>query len=115
VRIGAVQALKPRAMRANIGELGNFFRHLVRLSQSYHLIAAPTAILVGDADRITRPSVHAYGLARDIPEATLTVLKNIGHMPHWSAPAAVVAAIDEVARRAADRRGEAAEPRQAAE
>ena len=53
-------------------------------------------IVTGDSDAIVAPAIHAYALARDIPGARLTVLPGIGHMPHWSAPEAVVAAIERV-------------------
>ena len=58
-------------------------------------------IVHGDADTIVPLDIHSEPLARLLPDATLTVLPGIGHMPHHAAPDAVVAAIDRVFARAA--------------
>jgi pimeloyl-ACP methyl ester carboxylesterase len=53
----------------------------------------PTAVLAGDADRLT-PPVHARRLADRLPDcAGLTTLPGIGHMSPVEAPEAVNAAI----------------------
>ena len=80
------------------------------MTAQYDQIDAPTEIVTGDEDAIVVPAIHAYALARDIPGARLTVLSGVGHMPHWSAPEAVVAAIERVAARSKgeDRAQEAA-------
>ncbi len=44
--------------------------------------------------------VHSARLAELIPGANLTVLENVGHMPHHTVPDEVVAAIDRAAARA---------------
>ena len=63
-------------------------------------IAAPTAIVTGDSDAVVYAHIHSIGCARDIPRATLTTLKGVGHSPHHSAPESVIAAIVEAERRA---------------
>jgi len=49
-------------------------------------IAAPTAVVHGDADRVIGPACGAR-LAAAIPGATLHLLPGVGHMPFWEAPA----------------------------
>ncbi len=46
--------------------------------------------------------IHSQGCARDIPGASLTVLEGVGHTPHYADPEAVIAAILDVERRAAE-------------
>jgi pimeloyl-ACP methyl ester carboxylesterase len=70
------------------------------MSQGYAQLALPVEILHGTADTIVPASVHALPLSAVLPDATLTLLPGIGHMPHHADPAAVVAAIDRAAARA---------------
>jgi pimeloyl-ACP methyl ester carboxylesterase len=113
--VGAGQAIRPGAYRATSRDITAFYGHVVRLSQRYHRITAPTAIVTGDSDVIVAPAIHAYGLARDIPGATLRIVPGCGHMPHWSARDPVIAAIDDVAVRAEEGERDAAHPILAAE
>ncbi len=50
-------------------------------------ISLPTAIIWGDRDSVT-PLAQGEELARLIPGATLTILTDIGHVPHVEDPAA---------------------------
>jgi pimeloyl-ACP methyl ester carboxylesterase len=60
-------------------------------------LAVPTAVLAGEADRLTPPG-HARRLAEHLPEcAGLTLLPGIGHMSPVEAPEAVSAAIRDLA------------------
>ena len=103
-RIGALLAIRPKTFVANARDVADLYGHLVRLSARYHEIRAPTEILTPDVDPVVSPAIHAYGLARDIPGARLTILPGAGHMPHFSRTAEVVAAIERVHARARSRR-----------
>ncbi|WP_329457416.1 alpha/beta fold hydrolase [Streptomyces sp. NBC_01497] len=60
-------------------------------------LTVPTAVVAGDADRLT-PPVHARRLAAWLPDCVgLTTLPGIGHMSPVEAPEAVTAAIRELA------------------
>jgi pimeloyl-ACP methyl ester carboxylesterase len=100
-RIGALLAIRPKTFVANARDVANLNRHVLRLSARYYEIRAPTEIVTGDRDPIVSPAIHAYGLARDIPGARLTVLPGAGHMPHWSRTEEVVAAIERAIDRLA--------------
>ena len=97
--IGAALVLRPRTFVANCRDIAGLYGHVTAMTAQYDQIDAPTEIITGDDDAIVVPAIHAYALARDIPGARLTVLSGVGHMPHWSAPEAVVAAIERVAAR----------------
>lgn len=56
-------------------------------------IRTPTQIVTGASDRIIEGGRQARLLARLMPDADLTVLNGIGHMPHHMAPDAVLQAI----------------------
>lgn len=55
-------------------------------------IGVPTAVIVGDADKITPPEA-AYEMADTIPDATLTVVERAGHMALLEQPEATTGAI----------------------
>jgi pimeloyl-ACP methyl ester carboxylesterase len=98
-RIGAALVLRPHSFVANCRDIADFYGHVTAMAAQYDRILAPAEIVTGDCDSIVAPAIHAYGLARDIPGARLTVLPGIGHMPHWSAPETVIQAIERVAER----------------
>lgn len=66
----------------------------------YPDVSVPTEILHGDEDKTVGLGVHAVPLVDQLPDATLTVLDGVGHMPQHAAPRALVEAIDRLATRA---------------
>jgi pimeloyl-ACP methyl ester carboxylesterase len=92
--------LRPGNFLANAADVAALKANVTELSPRYGEIVAPTEIVTGDADSVVWPSIHSEGLKRDIPGAVLTVLTGVGHMPHHTHPADVVAAIDRVTMRA---------------
>ena len=91
---------RPHHFRANAEDVVAAEAHVASLSPRYSTIRVPTAIVTGDHDGVVYAKIHSAGCARDIPGATLTVLPEVGHSPHHSAPDSVVAAILEVEARA---------------
>ncbi len=92
--------LRPRHFKANAEDVVDAQAHVALLSPRYGAISAPTAVITGDCDKVVYAHIHSAGCARDIPGATLTTLRGVGHSPHHSAPESVLAAIVEVERRA---------------
>lgn len=98
--IGADLILRPRSFRANARQVNSLRPHIVAMSQEYARLKMPVEVLHGTADTIVPLSIHAQPLARKLPDAVLTQLEGIGHMPQHAVPAEVVEAIDRAASRA---------------
>ncbi|WP_261401211.1 alpha/beta fold hydrolase [Chenggangzhangella methanolivorans] len=60
----------------------------------------PTTIVTADKDDIVSPELHSRALHHQVRGSRLVVLKDAGHMPHWTATARVVVEIEAVARKA---------------
>jgi pimeloyl-ACP methyl ester carboxylesterase len=70
------------------------------MSPLYPQITIPVEIVHGDADVTVPLAIHSEPLSRLVPDAHLTVLHGVGHMPHHIYPDTVIAAIDRAAARA---------------
>jgi pimeloyl-ACP methyl ester carboxylesterase len=92
--------LRPRHFRANAEDVVAIAGHVARLSKLYRGIRSPTAIVTGDRDSVVYAHIHSQGCAAEIPGATLRVLKDVGHSPHYGAPDVVIETILDVERRA---------------
>jgi pimeloyl-ACP methyl ester carboxylesterase len=101
--------LRPWTFRANAEDVADIEEHVAAMHRRYGAIRAPVAIVTGDSDGVVYAHIHSTGCAADIPGATLRVLEGVGHSPHHAAPDAVLEAILEVGRRAAE--NDAAAPR----
>ncbi len=66
----------------------------------YPEILLPVEILHGTEDTTVYADIHAKPLAEMLPDAKLTILEGIGHMPHHVVPDEIVAAIERAAVRA---------------
>lgn len=98
--VGAGLTLRRESFRANAQQVNSLRPHIVEMSQRYNTLSMPVEILHGTADDVVPLDIHAAPLSRQIPNAVLTRLDGIGHMPHHSAPDMVEAAIDRAANRA---------------
>ena len=63
--------------------------------------AAPVAVITGDTDSVVLRHIHSDGLARDIKGASLQVIPDEGHAPHFGHAADVVGAVEDVELRSA--------------
>lgn len=98
--IGLGLVTRPATLRANAQQRTDLREELRVQSLAYLNITLPIEILHGTADDIVGLKIHAEPLERDAPNAALTRLPGIGHMPHHVAQDAVIAAIHRAAQRA---------------
>ena len=97
----AVQEIfAPQEPPANALQRANLLGEIEALHTRYAEISVPVEIVHGTADTTVGVSIHSEPLAAQVKDAHLTVLDGIGHMPHHSAPEAVVSAINRAATRA---------------
>lgn len=78
-------------------DIAAHFAHTTFLSDNradLHLLQAPTLVLQS-SDDIIAPRVVGEYLQRELPNATLRVINNVGHCPHLSAARESMAAMDE--------------------
>ncbi|HTV69526.1 MAG TPA: alpha/beta hydrolase [Rhizobiaceae bacterium] len=94
--------LRPGAFRANAIDVQGLHKHVTETQPRYKEIAAPTVVISGDYDTVVYEELHSIGLARDIPNAELVWIKNLGHKPDWIASDLVAAAIEKVGGKGGD-------------
>ncbi|MDC0737093.1 alpha/beta hydrolase [Cognatishimia sp. SS12] len=92
--------LRRSALRANALQRAGLLEEIKALQPRLPQITTPTELLHGDADTTVGLEIHSRPLSRILPNAHLTVLEGIGHMPHHSAETAVIDAIDRASARA---------------
>lgn len=96
----AAMALRPSQVRAAAADTAMMIPGAAALSDRYGSLALPVIIMAGDGDLIVHPGRHAQALAEVIPSAELRMVPNEGHFFHYAVPDQVVAAINDVSRRA---------------
>ncbi|MFK7937822.1 MAG: alpha/beta fold hydrolase [Roseovarius sp.] len=97
---GAALTLRREALRANALQRRNILPQIKALIPAYGQIMTPTEILHGTADDTVGLSIHSALLVDQIPNATLTPMQGIGHMPQHADPQTVITAIHRAATRA---------------
>lgn len=98
--IGVGLAARRANYRNNARQITQLRPFLRVMSQRYADLDLPVEILHGAEDHVVPAQVHAVPLAHDLPNANLTILPGIGHMPQHADPQSVVDAIDRAAIRA---------------
>jgi len=88
--------LRPSQFAALAEEYRYIRRDLGEMADRYGEIHAPTLIVSGAEDPLTRPSVQAERLAREIPGAQLELVPGVGHQMVWYAQQQVIEAVREV-------------------
>ncbi len=99
-RTALAMLLRPREFMANAQDLSGLKEFVRAQAPRYGALKMPVAIIAGDKDPVVRTDVHSRAIARQVPQATLTVLPGVGHMVHHVAPDSVIQAVDEVAAHA---------------
>ncbi len=92
--------LRRHSLRANALQRANLLGEITALHTRYDEIGVPTEVVHGTADTTVSLTIHADPLTAQIPEARLTRLEGIGHMPQHSAEDQVIQIIHAAATRA---------------
>ncbi len=106
LHIGAGLSLRRDSLRANARQILNLRPEIVEMSKHYGTLNMPVEILHGDADTIVPMSVHSAKLVDQLPDAKLTVLQGVGHMPHHARHDDIIEAIHRAALRSGVRKSQ---------
>lgn len=98
---GPAMTLRRRTLRLNARQRAALKPQMAEMARHYAAITCPVEVIHGTEDRIVWLDIHARRFAAETPQARLTELPGIGHMPHHAAPEAV----QDACRRAAARAG----------
>lgn len=97
---GPDMTLRRATLRANAQHVNSLRPHIVEMVKRYPSLDLPVEILHGTEDVVVPPDIHSIPLSKQLPNAQLTLMDGIGHMPHHAEEETVRAAIDRVALRA---------------
>lgn len=99
--IGIPLILRPEQLKENAYQRAELREEINAMVPKYPSLDLPIELVHGVSDTIVGYERHAQALAADVSSANLVGLEGVGHMPHHSHAADIIAAID----RAADRTG----------
>ncbi|MEM9972354.1 MAG: alpha/beta hydrolase, partial [Pseudomonadota bacterium] len=99
-RAGVMQAVRTTTLRANARQVATLRPFVVKMALDYPRVTVPVEIIHGTADKTVFLEIHGEPLERTLPDANLTVIDGLGHMPHHWAIDDAIAAIDRAATRA---------------
>lgn len=89
--------LRPQTFRNNAIDVVNLFAYVSAHAPRYSEIKAPTVIITGDSDEVVLEELHSRGLARDIADAELVTIRNLGHKPDYVTTDVAIAALERLA------------------
>ncbi|WP_223476041.1 alpha/beta fold hydrolase [Oricola indica] len=96
-RTGVALVLRPWHFRANATDVARLLDYVTKTAPLYSRIETPAVVITGNKDAIVLPRVHSLGLERDLPNAELVWIENLGHKPDYVATDLAVAAIEKLA------------------
>lgn len=96
VRVAPAIALEPARLLNDGRERARWTPGLRALESSYPELGLPVVVVVGAQDHVV-PASSSLRLHRLLPASELVVLPASGHMPHFTQPETVLAAIDRAA------------------
>ncbi|MCX7295698.1 MAG: alpha/beta hydrolase [Hyphomicrobiales bacterium] len=98
-RTGVAMLLRPNEFIANAQDLSGLKDFVSAQSPRYGELKMPLRIISGDKDPVVYTDIHSRAIARQVPQARLTVLPGVGHMVQYVAADDVARAIDDMAAR----------------
>ncbi len=98
--VGPGLTLRTPVMRANVRQINTLKPHVTAMARRYPSLEIPVEFLHGSEDTTVPLVTHSEPASRLLPNAALTVLEGVGHMPQHARPGAALEAIERAARRA---------------
>ncbi len=95
--------LRPISIKASSEDSALMVPSAAALSKRYGEMRLPVSILAGDADLVVSPERQSARLHESIPQSELRLATGIGHMIHYFAHEAIIAAVERVSGRRAPR------------
>lgn len=98
--VGAALTMRRESLRANARQVSGLKPYVTHMATEYRKLDLPVEIVHGTADTIVPARIHAIPMSQLLPDAQLTLLDGVAHMPHHTNAADVIAAIHRAASRA---------------
>ena len=98
--IGPALNLRRTTLRANTQQVNGLRPNIVKMQTRYDTLAMPVEVIHGTADTIVPLEIHSRPLMDDLPNASLSTLEGVGHMPHHTHTQDILDAIERAATRA---------------
>jgi len=95
-------ALRPSQLRAAAAETAMAIPAVAALRHRYHELAMPVVIMAGNEDRYVYYYLHSERLHKELPQSTLHITQDAGHMLHHFAQHQVLEAIEQAGKAAVD-------------
>jgi pimeloyl-ACP methyl ester carboxylesterase len=95
--------LRPSQVRATAADTAMMVPAAIALSRRYGELAIPITIMAGEGDKIAWIGHHAERFANEVADVSLITIADQGHLFHYAAPEKVIAAIDDVIIRSANK------------
>lgn len=86
--------LRPGQIGANAEDAAFMVPDAAALRKRYGSLQVPVRILAGKDDRIVDAEAHSGRLHQELPNSSLTIVPEVGHMIHYAAPELIVTAVD---------------------
>lgn len=93
---GLALGLTPRRFLDSLTEYSDLRDHLIALAPRYPDLTVDTVLVVGDADPVVPPAIHADVLAEVLRHRRIVRLPGAGHMAHHTHPAEITAEIERL-------------------
>lgn len=86
-------ALRPSQLGASAAETAMMVPAAKRLSERYHELVMPVAVIAGHDDKICDVEHNAIRFHKEVQHSDLVIEEGVGHMAHYADPAQIMEAV----------------------
>jgi pimeloyl-ACP methyl ester carboxylesterase len=90
-------SVRPGQIRAESQDGSTMVPAAAALMPRYRELRLPVAIIAGTQDRVVDVERHAVRLHTEMPQSTLLLVPDVGHMVHYAVPEQITEAIETIA------------------